>query len=63
MAQIRKVRQCEICKDLLVWNDPFIYCDKCIKIVIRNFFDKKNDNLKIKEFREKCEKEIKAKEE
>lgn len=51
----RLIKQCKRCSAVIEYNSPFAFCEKCTRVVIKEFFSKENDNLTIKEFREKIE--------
>lgn len=55
------VRQCERCFVEIENYSPFPLCEVCFRIVVKEFFSKKNDKLTIKEFREKIEIDKKGK--
>lgn len=49
------VRQCKRCFVEIGNYSPFPLCEVCFRIAMKEFFSKENDNLTIKEFREKIE--------
>lgn len=50
-----QVRQCKRCFVKIGNYSPFPLCEVCFRIAMKEFFSKENDNLTIKEFREKIE--------